>query len=326
MGVSTVSLQAVDDFVATHGLWTPLVAPSGYGMDFALSLATDVMSDLINERFNWKWNRKTAPAFYTNSWQQDYPMIGITDIGWLEDCDQIQINNTAIPKPIWNPQVVKNLSRTSQSIWRPDKLCWMYNSELTYGTWPGAGVTFYPLVGATAPQQQNPIMSMIDANGNLLIVTAFGTTGETAPAAPADSAEGTTVTDGSVTWTVVSPNSMGFRLSALPGGTGPTYQMVVYYQMSPPAMTSLDQLLTPIPDDQAKQFKRGYRCLCVEASPNPADRQRFPETRQDWLQAMLDIRKDADHEATAYGLMPSTSVVEPAWGYMRNPQDPSQPF
>lgn len=326
MGVSTVTLQSVDDYVASHGIPTPLTGPAGYGTDLALQLGTDTMSDLVSERFNWKWNRQTAPAFYTNSWQQDYPQIGITNIGWLEDCDQIQINATALPKPIWNPSVVKNLSRSSQSQWRPDKVCWMYNSELSYGTWPGAGVTYYPLVGTNAPQQQNPIMSMIDVNGNLLILTGFGTTGTSAPSLPASSAEGTTVTDGTCTWTVVSPTSMGFRLSCLPGGTGPTYQMIVYYQAKPVPMTSLDQLLTPIPDDQARHFKRLYRAACVEASPNPGDRQRFPETQQAALNALVDIRREGDKELNAYGLIPQTSVVEPAWGYMRNPQDPSQPF
>lgn len=326
MGVSTISLQMVDDYVAGHGIPTPLTGPSGYGMDLALSMATDLMSDLISERFNWKWNRKAAPAFYTNSWQQDYPQIGITDIGWIEDCDQTQINSTSLPKPIWNPSVVKQLSRSSQSIWRPDKVCWMYNSELSYGSWPGAGVVYSPLVGVNAPQKQNPLMSMIDANGNLLILTGFGTTGSAAPSLPASSAEGATVTDGSCTWTVVNPNGMGFRLSCLPGGTGPTYQMIVYYQAKPVSITSIDQLLSPIPDDQARHFKRGYRAACVEASPNPGDRQRFPETKADWLNALAGILKDADKELNVYGLIPATSVVEPAWGYMRNPQDPSQPF
>ena len=82
----------------------------------------------------------------------------------------------------------------------------MYNSDLNYGSWPGPGKTFYPLL-TTAANPQNPIMSMVDANGNLLIVTGFGVTGAAAPVLPALSAEGATVTDGTVTWTVVAATS-----------------------------------------------------------------------------------------------------------------------
>ena len=175
MGNSTISVRNILDRVASKGIPTPLtIQASGYGPDLAVSMANDVMGDIIAERFNWKWNRTAAAAFYTNSFQQDYPQVGITNIGWLEDADRVDINNTAFPKPLKQLTVRRQLSRTSQSLTPIGELCWMYNSQLNYGTWPGAGVTFYALVSAQV--KQNPTMSMIDKNGNLLIVTGFGTT------------------------------------------------------------------------------------------------------------------------------------------------------
>src|ERR1700727_829173 len=176
----------------------------------ALDLATQVMADIACERFNWKWNRADAAPFLTNSWQQDYPQLAQPNgvIGWGEDCDAIDILNTALPLPLRNLSWRRGLSRTSSlNGWWPGNICWMYNEDLFIGAWPGAGVTYYPLT--VSPQPQNPLMSMTDVHGNILIVTTPGVTGSVAPELPAASAEGTTVADGSVVWTCVSPTSQG---------------------------------------------------------------------------------------------------------------------
>src|ERR1700678_3122844 len=102
MGNSTVTLQSVNDFVAAGGVANPLNQPSGYGTQLALTLGSDVMADFIAERFNWKWNSIVAAPFYTNSWQQDYPQIGLVNVDWGEDADRVDINNTSIPKPLRN--------------------------------------------------------------------------------------------------------------------------------------------------------------------------------------------------------------------------------
>ncbi len=283
------------------------------------------MADIVAVRFNWKWNRATAAPFYTNSWQQDYPQIGLVNVGWLEDGDRVDINNTAFPKPLRQVTVRKQLSRTSLA-WMPvDQLCWMYNYELTYGTWPGAGITFHPLV-TTSATVQNPLMSMIDANGNRLIVTAFGTTGSVAPVLPANSAEGATVVDGSVTWTVVAAMSQGFRVFPLPGASGPVWQVTPYYQVLLQKLTTLQSLINPIPDDYSPFFQTGYENYCKRSSSNPTDRAEGQKEYPLWLKAMHDAAKQGDREADAYGMIPATSPVERVYGWVRNPQDPSQPY
>jgi hypothetical protein len=208
---------------------------------------------------------------------------------------------------------------------RNQQVSWDYNRNLQFGVWPGPQVPYSPLI--TANVVQNPLMSMIDANGNLLIVTGFGTTGSTAPLLAANSVEGTTVVDGSVTWTVVSPNSQGFRVFPLPGPTGPVYQFTPCYQVKAPTLANLNATtLDPIPDDYSNVFFTGVEWQCKGASPNPAERKEFKENYPLWLKSLEDTRKQGDREADAYGMLPATSPVENVFGWLRNPQDPSQPY
>lgn len=325
MGSSTIKLQSVVDNIAAQGVPDPRNSAGGYGMQLVLDLADDTIGDLLTQRFNWKFNSAIAPPFLTNSWQQDYPQLGNTDMGWLEDADRIDINNTSLPKPTRQLTVRRQLSRSSYTAGPISQLCWMYNGDMDYGVWPGAGVTYYPLLG-TNPSAKNPIMSMVDANGNLLIVTAFGVTGNAAPELPANSIEGTTVVDGTVTWTVVSPISKGFRVNTLPGATGPIWRVVPKYQKTPPSFATIAQTLDPFPNDYARHFRKVYRCYCLKASPNPADRQQGEQERLDYLMALDTIKKQGDNESDAYGMYPVDSVVEHIYPYVRNPQDPSQPY
>jgi len=320
MGNSTIKLSNVFNVIAAKGIPDPRGGPSGYGDQLALECANEVMADIVCERYNQKWNRAIAAPFYTNSFQQDYPQLEQTAgiIGWGEDGDVIDVNNTYIPKPLRNIKWRRGLSRTNLSRWWPENLCWMYNAELDIAVWPGADVTFYPLLGTSAPGGQNPIMNMLDANGNILIVTGFGTTGTVAPVLPAASAEGTTVVDGTVTWTCVSPTSQGFRIDRLPSAAGPTLEIRPYYQLDPPRFANMQQMLDPIPDSFSRFFFRGLQAQCLLNSPNPTDVKRgeaLNERDRDgeplW---MKDPKKQGDRELNIYALLPAQGVVEPRWG------------
>ena len=324
MGNSTITVQNIFDRVAAKGIPSILQAPAGYGVDLAVAMANDVMSDIIAERFNWKFNRATAPAFLTNSWQQDYPQIGITNLGWLEDCDRIDINNTSLPKPLKQITVRRQLSRAG-SAWTPvSEVCWMYNNQLSYGTWPGANVTYNPLIAAQV--LQNPLMSFVDKNGNLLILTTFGKTGLTAPFAAANAAEGTGVPDGTAGWTVVGAMSQGFRVNPLPGAAGPVWQIIPYYQVRAPKIANLQAFINPIPDDYSQYFQKGIESYSLAASPNPGDKERATVARGEWMKSMIDATKQGDREADSYGMLPATSPVENVYAWIRNPQDPNQPY
>jgi hypothetical protein len=321
MGNSTISLGAMFDLVTARGIFDPRKGPSGYGDKLALSLGNDVMADLITERFNWKWNSQIATPFYTNSWQQDYPQPAQPGgpIGWGEDLSAVDINNTQIPKPLAmpTPKWRRALPRlNAYGCWGGgylgcfNNLCWMYNKDLFIAEWPGADVTFYPLIG-NGPSQQNPIMNMLDANGNILIVTTFGTTGSTAPVLAANSPEGTTVADGSVVWTCVSPNSQGFRIDNLPSATGVVWQVIPVYQLDPPQFANIQAMINPLPNSYSRYFRRGLEYGCLECDPDkPGIVKREGQTREEWLAALLKAMRQGDREPNVYGLVPAAGVVE----------------
>lgn len=324
MGNSTTSLQDVIDYAEAKGMPVPTSQPGGYGTKLAVKMGNDVMSQIVAQRFNWKWNQGIAAPFYTNSWQQDYPQIALANIGWLENADRVDINNTSFPKPLRQMTVVRGLPRTSDSFTPSIQICWLYNRELSYGVWPGAGVTYFPLVAAQV--QQNPIMSMIDANGNLLILTTFGTTGSVAPVLPLDSLEGVTVTDGSCVWTVVSPDGQGFRVYPLPGAAGPVWQVTPYYQEKLIKLVDLQSLINPIPDEYSQTFQEGFEISCKRSSANPQDRAEGEKSLPLWFKAMQDAAKQGDKEKDAYAMLPASSPVDDFYRGLRNPQDPSQPY
>lgn len=92
------------------------------------------------------------------------------------------------------------------------------------------------------------------------MVTIYGVTGQTAPLAAAGAAAGTTVTDGSVVWTVQDPNGVALRVGAMATFQSLVWEMRVLYQQKPPNITSLTQTIAPIPDALNYFVKQGFLC------------------------------------------------------------------
>src|SRR5271169_1149830 len=79
---STIQIQNIVNFAATHIELLPLVGVGGYTNEPALSIANDVLSELLmgSERipipFPWKCNRNTANLLVTTYGKQDYLFAG----------------------------------------------------------------------------------------------------------------------------------------------------------------------------------------------------------------------------------------------------------
>ena len=326
MGNSTITLQTLCNQLAGMPNISPLANPGSYAVDTLLAIADDVMTDLISARFNFKWNSRLITPFLTNSWQQDYPLAGITDIGWLEEAWWVDINSLTRPIPSEGFEVVRDLP-VQNGRWasRPEQLAWMYNQQLQLDTWPGPQVVYAPLL-TQGNVAQNPRQAILDANGNILILIGPGTTGNTAPSAPSNSPEGTTMLDGSCRWMVCSPNSQGFRVAPMAPGTGPVYQIHAKYQRKPVPFTSINQTLGVIPDDYAPRFRDGFRVTCYKYSADDNTRDRYEPKRSEWLGSIVAAEKQGDREADAFRIVPASGVVEPFFGIRRDPRDPSRPY
>jgi hypothetical protein len=294
-------------------------------MEPAISIANQVMMELCARKYNWKFNSFLVPPFQTISWQNDYAIPGLTNLGWLENGVCIDINSTQIPKRKFKLEVNKDLQPNSDSAGRPFQAVWLPNSLLQYGTWgtglnvpntnntgqanPGPGVVYtQPLGAATTPS--NPITQIIDPNGNYQVLTTFGTCGGSAPGWPATGAVvGTNTTDGSCVWTVVDPYGQGFRIQPTPAQAGNVWQIMLRAQAKPVRFTSLQQFINPVPDDYSEYFKQGFVAFCYQRSPEAAIRAKFQVELALWQKALTTCDEQSNRETESWGAYPSDDIM-----------------
>jgi hypothetical protein len=213
----TVTLQDLADFLQSFGDLEPILNVGGQTSKVMLSSANIVFAAIAGVAFPHKWNQANTPLFYTNSLQQDYAAVNpdgssLTNLGWLERGIVIDINNTAEPKPYRLIETGRELSQASGT-WYNGGMAnsplylvnWLPNNLLYFGTWgdavtgtqssgnnPLVGSVYLPLLGAGS-MPDNPIMQIKDTNGNLLVLTGFGTEGTSAPLLPPNAVPGTQV-------------------------------------------------------------------------------------------------------------------------------------
>jgi hypothetical protein len=72
----TLTLQNVVDFASTHVELMPLSGVGGVMSEPALSLCNDVLSELLAQPNNWKFNSVAMPPFVTAAYRQDYTFGG----------------------------------------------------------------------------------------------------------------------------------------------------------------------------------------------------------------------------------------------------------
>jgi hypothetical protein len=297
------------------------MAAGGSSLQPSLAICNDVLTEMLAQVFNWPWNRAKYPLFYTNSWQQDYAS-NVVNLGWLENGVLVDINNTALPKPIWPAEAVKDLPMTSAQYGIPGQFCWFPNDQLQYAVWPGASTTYtQPLGVNTAPA--NPITQIQDPNGNFWLVTTYGTTGTTQPTWPTTltyptqnnpTQAATTVTDGSVVWTAINPKGQGIRCNPIPPQQGVVYQFNLFYQYRPftfsnGLFTKFSQTIEPIPDDYSKYFKDGFIAMAYAHSSDKGVRGKFQDQYKMWKQALMDAKAAGDRERENYSFYPSQPII-----------------
>lgn len=323
---STIQLQSIVDNAQSFGDLNPIFNVGGQTNQPALTIASDVMSEIVAQPFPQKWNEIVLPYFYTNSYQQDYAVVNpdgtsITNLNWLERGIVIDINNTAQPKPYRPVETGRQLPQATGGYYNSSavptfKVNWFPNQSLYYGTWgdadtgngsqgnnPVSGSVYTDPLGAGS-MPNNPITQIIDANGNLLLLTGYGTEGSTAPVAPADSAAGTIATPGvgaTTVWTVVDPNGAGFRILPVPSQTGVVWQFNLVGQKKPIRFLSLQQTLDPLPDIYESNFRQGFIAQCYRYSPEAKIRAKFTQEWQMWKQSLISLRQEQDREQEENG-------------------------
>lgn len=354
-GNSTYTLQSLVDDASSLGDVAPALATAGLSDAPATSIATDVMTIILlggprGEPFNWKWNRFNVTPFPTITWQQDYFVPGVINVGWLENCWASNVNQSSPLKQKYELEVRKDLDPVFAQTGYPGKICWLPNAMLQTGTWgahplgptaaspngeqsilgtsgsglqnPGPNVVYTNPVGSLqAPI--NATTCITDPNGNLWALTTYGTCGGTQPtwpstpsfptiASPATAA--TTVNDGTSVWTAINPRGQGFRLNPIPPQTGVVWMIQPVAQAKPPKFSTLGQLLDPVPDDFVTYFKQGFFTECYRRNPEPKVRAKYPQERQLWLEALDKAVRQGDREEDDVGFYPGTGLMDAGYG------------
>jgi len=255
---------------------------------------------------------------------------GLVNLSWLERGVAFDINNSAIPKPYVRIECGRQLpQQTAQytggaGLGDPGFRCnWFPNRTLYYGTWgapnvgtgsqgnnPVAGSVYTQPLGNNS-QPDNPITQIIDANGNFLLLTGYGTEGTTAPLAPVDACPGTIATPGSgatTQWTVLDPNGWGFRMIPVPTQSGSLWQFNLTAQMKPVRFYSLSQTLAPLPDEFEPHFREGFIAQLYKRSPEKAVYSKFKDMWAIWKESLNELRAKEDRELEENKFIPTRTV------------------
>jgi hypothetical protein len=324
VGNSTIRLQRIFDQVSAVGDLNPLFNNTGgFAAEPGLTIANDVMSELISTRFPWKWNRMKIPPFPLTSYQQDYAMP-MNTLGWLENGTRIDVNNSTYPPPTWPIYAVRDLSLSSVQAGFPYQCCWLYNEDMQQGVWPGPQKVYTQPIGATTAPA-NPPTNINDAQGDILILTVYGTTGDTPPQRPAFVPSlpgdkqpenwpiGQTVIDGTCQWLIVDPRAQGIRVYPMPPECTQVWLLRLFGQRKAPQFVSMQQYCDPIPDDEIKWFRDGCVAYAHRYSTNPAVKARYPQMKMEWLAAMDAQARQNDREDEARGFFPDKGVMSPSY-------------
>jgi hypothetical protein len=345
LGNSTVRVIDAVDYLQSFPELVAVLPIAGYSVKKVLQVTNQVMTKMLSSAFKWPWNRGGGyGVFITNSWQQDYA-LNLFSIGFLQDSTLLDINNTSNPRPIWPIEAVQNLPVASQQFGRPGQLCVLYNKDLQYATWgatgQGTGNFTNPQPGQTITQpigQQsapaNPNLQVRDPNGNLWVLTQFGTLGLSQPTWPTSpvyptyknpSIVPTVVDDGTAQWTAVNPNGQGFRVSPMPPMTGIAYQVWPVWQCRPIQLTTMQQVLEPIPDDVVPLFFDGLVAVLWQQHPDPKVRIKHIDAINQWEKSLNDAKHSGDRTRDSAIMYPSDPIMQTGGSWVPSPAFPWGP-
>lgn len=345
---STVTIQNLVDDAHAFGDIEPVFNSAQGSAQPALTIANDVSNAICGVAFPHKWNEIILPPFYSNSWQQDYAVVypngsSVTNLAWLERGIIIDINSTAFPKPFRAVEVGRQLPQVTGAVGNSGfglplfLVNYFPNASLYFGTWgavntgtgslgnnPVAGSVYTSPLG-TATKPGNPINQIQDANGNLLLLTKYGTEGSAAPLAAVNATPGVVVsgTGATTVWTVVDPAGFGFRILPVPAQRETIYQFNLVGQKIPMRFTSLGQTLDPLPDQFEPNFRAGFIARCYRYSPEAKIRAKFKEEWQLWLVSLNELRAKQDREQEENTFTPARGIYGGGTGRPKfGPQNP----
>lgn len=135
---------------------------------------------------------------------------------------------------------------------------------------------------------------------------------------------GLNVMDGTVRWTVANPNAVAMRVAPIPAFSGISWLMIPVYQRKPPILTSLQQLIAPVPDEYAYLFRQGFLAFCKEHAGVKDSRDAYLK----WEEMIINALRSGDRERESASFYPSEGLVTGGYGGygQQLPIGPGWPF
>jgi hypothetical protein len=294
---STITIQQVADWARTFPSVVPTLGVAGLGAQPALTIAQNSLQVILGPSMNWKWNRLAVPQFYSGAYQQDYSS-SITNLAWLESGVRI-LYRPSPPPEIFPVACVKDLPILGTQDYA-HAVCTLPNSLAQAGTW--AANTAYTNPAGLTSIPNCPINQIRDSNGNLQIITTYGTSGATQPVW-STTIGGTTV-DGTVVWTMLDPNGITFRFDCQLPPNAMMWSYSLFYQAKPAKYTALSDVIG-IPDELAYVFNEVFLAQCFRQSGDP----RWPQQEQNAMLKIAEALGSADREPDWYGMTPDIMII-----------------
>lgn len=317
MSNSTITVQNVVDWARAYPKLAPVLGVGGFSLQPALSIANDVLAEIIAAPLNWKFNRRTVTPWATTKGQQDVGVTGaaawalgpsppaggapiaLSPLGATQSGFTVTLNTT-VPHGFSVGQAV-NVAGVAVAA---------YNG---IGT-PGSGA--FPITAVPSP---------------ISFQYTLGTSGLAASGAPGITdfnwIESATVQDASTTLTpppefiieavnyieptgdmgnpskvcMLSDDGSGtltFRTWPVPGSF--VWLLNVVYQAKPPLLTALSNTWAPIPDELGRVVRSGFLALAMRHAGDARANEQYAMFRGQLMEAL----NSKDREPRNEGLYP----------------------
>jgi hypothetical protein len=134
---------------------------------------------------------------------------------------------------------------------------------------------------------------------------------------------GQVIQDGTAQWTVADPHAQGIRLCPPPpDSSGNTWLIRCFAQGPAPIFRTLQDLLDPIPDDDAKYFRQGFVSYAHRYSANPVVKARYLEMKKEWFADLMSNMSQGANEEEWYGFYPAHGILSPEYFSDPGPGNP----
>jgi hypothetical protein len=336
MSNSTLTLQSVVNLASTHVDLLPLAGVGGYSNEPALSLANDVVQELLAAPLDWKFNRRELAMFVTTRGRQDYQFGGAVafttnggaGIG-LASANAVAVSGGVVTIQTLEPHRFSVgdttfLSGVTMTTGTASKYNSVFTDDGQTSSWSGGWVltavasTSFSFASTTGQNNSDAggapgitdfgwleSATMVDMNNN---------------SSPQPVRQLEAVREVALTSAVGIPEkicvlkdngdgTLKIRFQYAPDSVVRGAKLV--YQAKAPIKTALTDTWAPFPDEYSFVYRQGFLARCYRYLNSP----RADAEYQKLQQAIAKALQSGDRETSDVHIYPAESLMTSEWGW-----------